>query len=223
MKITDEMLYQHAAEARDIWLDTLPDDSTLPEHRFSDTFEREMQEAVHRSSRRRIRMKGARQAAAVALICLLAAGVWLGANSGARSTLRHWVQTSAAASFLHRCFGGAAVADYHISQLPGGMEALEVSNSGGAGEAVYEAEDGSLRTLSFTRGEAGIQPPGEGAGEAVEINGLSGLCWEEPGESSWTAAWYDETADVSFRLSGCATKEEAVRMAESVREGAAVP
>ena len=38
MKITDEMLYQHAAEARDIWLDTLPKDDELPEHQFSDEF-----------------------------------------------------------------------------------------------------------------------------------------------------------------------------------------
>ena len=32
MKITDEMLYRHAAEARDIWLDTLPNDDELPNH-----------------------------------------------------------------------------------------------------------------------------------------------------------------------------------------------
>ena len=38
MKITDEALYQHVAEARDIWLDTLPKDDELPEHQFSDEF-----------------------------------------------------------------------------------------------------------------------------------------------------------------------------------------
>ena len=38
MKITDELLYQHAAEARDIWLDTLPNEDELPEHQFSDEF-----------------------------------------------------------------------------------------------------------------------------------------------------------------------------------------
>ena len=38
MKITDEALYQHVAEARDIWLDTLPKDDELPEHQFSDGF-----------------------------------------------------------------------------------------------------------------------------------------------------------------------------------------
>ena len=32
MKITDEMLFEHAAEARDIWLSTLPDDEDIPNH-----------------------------------------------------------------------------------------------------------------------------------------------------------------------------------------------
>ena len=38
MKITDELLYQHVAEARDIWLDTLPKDEDLLEHQFSNEF-----------------------------------------------------------------------------------------------------------------------------------------------------------------------------------------
>ena len=46
MKITDEMLYRHAAEARDIWLDTLPDDSDIPEHEFSDEFNKEMDRLI---------------------------------------------------------------------------------------------------------------------------------------------------------------------------------
>ena len=38
MKITDEMLYQHAAEARDIWLESFPKDDEIAEHPFSDEF-----------------------------------------------------------------------------------------------------------------------------------------------------------------------------------------
>ena len=34
MKITDEMLRQYAAQARDIWLDTLPGEDEIPEHHF---------------------------------------------------------------------------------------------------------------------------------------------------------------------------------------------
>ena len=38
MKITDEMLRQYAAEARDIWLNTLPGEDEIPEHHFPEEF-----------------------------------------------------------------------------------------------------------------------------------------------------------------------------------------
>lgn len=38
MSITDDMLYKHTAEARDIWLGTLPQDTLIPEHKFSRLF-----------------------------------------------------------------------------------------------------------------------------------------------------------------------------------------
>ena len=52
MKITDEMLYRHAAEARDIWLDALPDDSEIPEHEFSDEFNKELDRLVALSQKK---------------------------------------------------------------------------------------------------------------------------------------------------------------------------
>lgn len=42
MKLTDELLEQHAAEARDLWLSTLPQQEELPPHKFSRRFERKM-------------------------------------------------------------------------------------------------------------------------------------------------------------------------------------
>lgn len=46
MIITDEMLYQHIAEARDIWLSTLPDDTELPEFCCSKAFEHKMRKIL---------------------------------------------------------------------------------------------------------------------------------------------------------------------------------
>lgn len=42
MKLTDELLEQHAAEARDLWLSTLPQQEEVPPHKFSRRFERKM-------------------------------------------------------------------------------------------------------------------------------------------------------------------------------------
>lgn len=42
MKLTEDMLRQHAAEARDLWLSTLPQEKEVPSHTFSRRFERKL-------------------------------------------------------------------------------------------------------------------------------------------------------------------------------------
>lgn len=51
MKITDEMLFDHAAKARNIWLDTLPSDEDLPAVTFSKSFERKMRKLIKQQRR----------------------------------------------------------------------------------------------------------------------------------------------------------------------------
>lgn len=51
MKITDEMLFEHAAQARDIWLNTFPDNSEIPEFHCSDAFERNMKKLLKEQRR----------------------------------------------------------------------------------------------------------------------------------------------------------------------------
>lgn len=51
MKITDEMLYQSAPKAEQLWLDTLPSREELPEHQFSKGFERKMKKLIRNQQR----------------------------------------------------------------------------------------------------------------------------------------------------------------------------
>ena len=51
MHITDEMLFEHAADARNIWLNTLPRDDEIPEFRCSHRFERKMQKLLKEQRR----------------------------------------------------------------------------------------------------------------------------------------------------------------------------
>lgn len=51
MKITDEMLFEYAAKARDIWLSTLPADEDIPEIPTSKTFEKRMQKLIKEQRR----------------------------------------------------------------------------------------------------------------------------------------------------------------------------
>lgn len=51
MKLTDDMLYQYAGEARDLWLATLPQRDAVPEHTFSRRFERKMNRLLRQQRR----------------------------------------------------------------------------------------------------------------------------------------------------------------------------
>lgn len=46
MKITDDLLFEHAAEARDIWVGTLLEDTKIPEIQCSKSFERKMKKLI---------------------------------------------------------------------------------------------------------------------------------------------------------------------------------
>lgn len=51
MNITDEILYESAQKAEELWLDTLPLDIDLPEHRFSARFNRKMKKLMREQQR----------------------------------------------------------------------------------------------------------------------------------------------------------------------------
>lgn len=80
MKITDEMLFDHAAEARNIWLDTFPADENLPAATFSKSFERKMRKLIKQQRRtpraNQILRYMKHTAAAILLIAILNNGFW---------------------------------------------------------------------------------------------------------------------------------------------------
>ena len=46
MEITEEMLYKYAPAAEKLWLGSLPPDDQIPEHQFSQRFERKMKKLI---------------------------------------------------------------------------------------------------------------------------------------------------------------------------------
>ena len=77
MKLTEDMLRQHAAEARDLWLSTLPQEKEVPSHTFSRRFERKLRKlrAEQRRSPRMNRIVHVlRYAAACAAVVLCIGG-----------------------------------------------------------------------------------------------------------------------------------------------------
>lgn len=67
MKITDEMIYQNITEARNLWLETMPQQR---EHQFSDSFETKMTLLIEKSFKRTKFLQSFKQAA-VAAACFI--------------------------------------------------------------------------------------------------------------------------------------------------------
>ena len=233
MKITDELLYQHAAEARDIWLDTLPSDDELPEHQFSDEFMASFesvkkQEKVQRKKKRRSPLQ---RVAAVFLAILIGSGTWLGVDAEARAAFISWFREFTGDSAVYTYVGEvpeSEITDYHCSWLPEGVEAIETEASKTSGHVVYTSSDNDFAVFSYTYMHSGtavhlFPSEEELVHTEMQINGMHADFYEEPGENySCFIIWFDEENQLFFDINGNLSKEETISMAESVQKGQAL-
>lgn len=67
MIISDEMLYAQAGNARDMWISTLPRKEDVPEHTFSEQFEKKMNKLLRRP-KRAVHLKTFRRTVAAVMI-----------------------------------------------------------------------------------------------------------------------------------------------------------
>lgn len=51
MKLSEEMLYEYARKAEELWLNSLPSEGEIPEHKFSNKFERKMKKLIREQQR----------------------------------------------------------------------------------------------------------------------------------------------------------------------------
>lgn len=229
MKITDELLYQHAAEARDIWLDTIPEDSEIPEHPFSEEFIKEMDVLASKSHQKRRRpFRRFQQVAAVFAVVLIGAGSWFAADAEARSSFVQWIRMVAPAKVMYHFVGETpktVIPNFRCTWLPDGVEVEETSNRDAEGDVIYRADDDRYSILSYYYMHEGVAhflfPSGEELiHETVEINGMPGDYYEETEEGhSSDLFWFDEEAGIAFNIHSLLSREEIFRMAESVQEG----
>ena len=153
MKITDEMLYRHAAEARDIWLDTLPDDNEIPEHQFSDEFNKEMDRLITLSHKRKQPSRRLQRIAAMFAVIIIGASSFIGVNAEARAAFVGWVKEVTGNLFVYRYEGEADVnvvpEDYRPAWLPDGYTEFFVDDTEDTVSVAYANEAGEILHLSY--------------------------------------------------------------------------
>ena len=233
MKITDEMLYQHAAEARDLWLDTLPKDEEIPEHQFSDAFltSLETMQIQEETQSKRTRYRILRRVAAVFLVILLGSGTWLGADVEARAAFLSWFREVVGDSVRYSYAGDVPeenIADYRCSWLPDGVEAAEVEISDTSGHVIYTSQEDDFAVFSYSYMHSGtalhlFPTEEEMVHTPMQINGMRADFYEESGENdSCFIIWFDEENRIFFDINSNMSKEDTIGMAQSVQQGLAL-
>lgn len=156
MKVTDEMLYQNAAAARDIWLGTLPSDGEIPEHKFSKDFEQKMKKLIKNQRRPgwvQISLLYLKRAAAVAMIALVVTAVGVMSVDAYRERVLQ-VVTQVFHEFTSYRFytegsdGYAQLPEVEFTYIPEGFELVESSVRETRAYYLYENTDGKFFELN---------------------------------------------------------------------------
>lgn len=230
MKITDEMLYQKVAEARDLWLDATVNNMDVPHHEYPAEFKATVKKQANLEKKQRKAKKTIRRVAAVFLACLIGSSTWLGFDVEARAVFVRWMKEMVGLSALYTYSGESPrtpVSDYRFGWTPEGMMPVDLAGDDVLAYVLYMGVDGYC-TLTYqqmsestnTQLNLGVE---DMTHEVVDINGMYGDCYVTVGDNySCDVIWFDETSGVAFTASGSLPKESILRMAESVELGVAM-
>lgn len=150
MKVTDDMLYQNAAAARDIWLGTLLSEENLPEHKFSEAFERKMEKVIRRQQRSAWQQKSflyLKRTAAVAMIALVVTAAGVMSVDAYRERVIQVVEHvfhefTGYRFYTERSDGYAQLPEVEFTYIPEGFEPMESSKEETRAYYLYENANG---------------------------------------------------------------------------------
>lgn len=160
MQITDEMLYRHAPEARDLWLSTLPSDADIPEHKVSRRFERKMKRLIReqkRSPQANRMIRGLRRVAAIILVIGILSFSGLMTVEAYREKVIEVITLVFHDLTNYRFISEESGSEQHVDlpditfqYIPDGMEKVEDTARERFRYILYEAQDGNFFELTQT-------------------------------------------------------------------------
>ena len=224
MKITDEMLYRHAAEARDIWLGLFPDDADIPAHAFSAEFNKEMDRLAALSYTRRKPAGWIQRIAAILAVVVIGTSSLVAVNAEAREAFIGWIKELTEHYLIYR-YEGDPVPDveplvYRPTWIPDGYSEFFVDEADDIKLVAYTNEDGEMIKLSY------VYNPDETdwfintentIKESITVNGHKAeLLISTDSDTAGAIIWSDEN-NCAFMVSGFLEVEDLVKMAESIR------
>ena len=217
----EELLREAVADSCNGILDSLPEPEELEELTFSSAFETKMARLIARIGRRERIKRLLANAAAVFLVLLMGAGIWLAVNVEARAAFTTWMREMYEDSFVYWFFNersGNALPEYTLGWVPEGYEEIDYQVTEFDTLAIYsydkdyiyfsyfEGNENTLLDIAFVKEY-----------KTVYINGLAAdlhLGFEGKQNS---LVWIDEKSGIVFGIHSLLPEDAMIAMAESVR------
>ena len=218
--ITEEMLKQAAKEAGNIIADSFPSQEEYS-HEFSKEFENKM-EYVMQKAKHNKRNKIFKQVACYLAIFVVAGSSFLMINTEARATFLYWLkgQYNGYMEYRYTGDGSAEQQEYVLTYIPEGYYEKETSKMEGMNISIYHNDMGNQIAFMSSSGTDAISLfiSDDNAQEVMVGNQKADYYQaEEPDENS-VIVWYSEDRTTILSISAALSKEEMVKIAESVVE-----
>lgn len=228
MEITDEMLFEHAARARDIWLGTLLADEDIPEIQTSKKFEKKMQRLLKEQRRdprmNKMLMVMKRTVAAVLVVATISFGGLMTVEAYRAKVVEIVVHVFHELTDYRFASKKTEVSDIvlpeiSLERVPEGMREVENRITGNNRRIVlYEGDDGlffelTQRPIGSDGAYTSILDTEDSAYEMIAINGREGYSNEKGGSCSivWTID------SIVYRLYGNIEMSELKNIAEKIK------
>ena len=218
--ITEEMMKQAAKEAGNIITDSL---QTQEEYRyeFSKTFENNMENILQKAKHKK-RKRLYKQVACYLAIFVVAGSSFLMLNQEARATFLYWLrgQYNGYMEYRYTGDGSAQQKAYVLTYIPEGYYEKEISEMEGMNIAIYHNDLGNQIAFMSSSGTDAISLfiSDENAQEVMVGNIKADYYQAEAEDENSVIVWYSADRATIFSISAALSKEEMVKVAESVEE-----
>lgn len=218
MNLTDDMLRQSAAAARDAMLASLPEPEDCPAacsprllRRLGRLLRRQRHPVLYRTMGQ----------IAACFLAVLVLGGWLSVDGGARAAVFRWARQVYETQTVFRFTGEpAGHGVYRVGWVPEGYTEWRVSE-GAVVTVYYVNADGEIADFSYGPMQEGtaiaITDTDQSVTKQVEINGFSGTLYLSTNPaSSNVLIWLDEEQGMFFSISGLLDESDILHIAESI-------
>ncbi len=218
--ITEEMMKQAAKEAGNIITDSL---QTQEEYRyeFSKTFENNMENILQKAKHKK-RKRLYKQVACYLAIFVVAGSSFLMLNQEARATFLYWLrgQYTGYMEYRYTGDGSAEQQEYVLTYIPEGYYEKETTETEGMNIAIYHNDLGNQIAFMSSSGTDAISLfiSDDNAQEVMVGNQKADYYQAEAEDENSVIVWYSEDRATIFSISAALSKEEIIKVAESVEE-----